>query len=76
MKAGFKEDNFSIVPTRIPKSRVTGAGLFGTLTGAISLKYPLLVASSANVWDLKAKSSCSRREILKAAANLSPEWPF
>lgn len=65
-----------MVETRIPVSRVTGADLFGILTGVTSLRYPLLVASSASLWDLRANSSCSRLEMPKAAANLSPEWPW
>ena len=76
MKAGFKDDIFSIVETRMPKSRLTGADLFAILTGAISLKYPLFEASLARTCDLKANSSCSRRVIPNEAANLSPEWPF
>jgi hypothetical protein len=73
IKAGFNDDIFSIVDTLMPKSLLTGDGLFGKLTGAISLRYPFFVASSANLCDRNAKSSCSRRVTPKLAANLSPE---
>ena len=48
MNAGFNEEIFSIVDTLMPKSRLTGADLFGKLTSAMSLRYPLFVALSAS----------------------------
>ena len=44
--------------------------------GAKSESEPFLEAWSARVCDLMANSSCSKRETLNAAANLSPEWPI